>query len=243
MPKQFQLLQSNDLERDGYWVWPVEFSAPAAEVGNPSPRKTRYDVVFPLTVDVLVGYLDVTAAMAADKDQIVAKGLAGQVGTIIADAAQGATQIVVRSTPAVWNRQFFTGYFVSFGVETLWAGSPGEAGRVVPEADPDLAEYLVTAISVADVVVDGAVVAQDATMTLWTPLAAPVTAGTNVNAVKKYMPIPKSLPSEGVVDFGKDSFKGAELKAGQVLRIEYFNKAAAGSGLSRNVFGDLRLAY
>lgn len=206
-----------------YKPLPVVFAVPSGKV--------RYkDVTVPgLSAGIDWMDLDFLAADVTSGDKIVmGKGFMGVVGQVAANAAQGATSVLVASTPGVLaptsrGGVLDEGFFLSFGAEST---TDSDLNTAADAADPgddrnpaaELPEYMVLRLSDQD---ENGV----AQIQLAQPLADAITAGAFVNLIVRVVDEPVEITKGKHYHFGAQALEAGSLPAGAKLRFGFRNES------------------
>ena len=219
MPNRKVSLEQTVAVPGHYWAHPIDIPNIAAAA------KGRQDIQVPIPVELMSARAFLSTA--ENGDEIIAKAVIGQIGTLNADAAQDATTIDVIAPKGVLaktkdNGVLDLGYFVSLGTEDF---------------DPatDLAEYMVTAIGAPTPAGANEIV----TVTISPGLASAKTAGLNVNLVVRFMRDWLKVYASQNVSFGDDTLSGSYVSANKRIRIEYRNNGT----VTKSIYGYLSMLY
>jgi hypothetical protein len=188
-----------------------------------------------------------TGDMDSGDEIVTAKLLGGQIGSLSAGAASGATTVTVvapKGALAASELGGFgsEGFFLSFGNDTataasINAGPPSkDSSGTWTNPDQELREYEIKRIS-AETDIGGGYAT--VTVELFSALGQDLPAGTPVNLVVKFLLDPWPIVKGDLVDIGGDHLSSGPLPANKVLRYGFRNTGSS----AKTVRGYMKVLY
>ena len=226
-----------------YKMLPINLTVPAAS--------TRYaDRVVPdytRGLDWLSSLFDGSGVVETGDEIVCGKLLVGQIAAVAADAAQDATTVVLAGPatvlkPTTDGGALDEGLFLSFGTENTTAAGINAApptatnGRTFSNPDQELREYEIKRIGTPTPIGGGNVTVA---ITLFTGLAAAVTAGTAANLVSNAIPEPLMMSAGERLDIGGQAVTSGNMPSGSKIRVGFTNNGAG----SKTICGKLIVLY
>ena len=230
-----------------YRIVPCAYDVPAAGPGESGVR--YHDLTVP---DYSSGW-DFMRAICPTQDLdsgdeiVTAKLLGGKIAAVASTASKDATDIYLASTPGVLiptalGGYISEGYFLSFGAdtatsETINAGPPSkDVSGTWTNPDQELREYEIKRIGPEVDIGSGLRMVK---ITLFTPLADTVAAGTDANLVVKFLTEVWPITKGDMVDIGGDHLTSGPLPANKILRCGFRNTGNA----TKTIRGYMKMLY
>jgi len=217
-----------------YRILPLSFSVPAASA--------RYkDFVVPdytngmdfMSFHVHCGDFD-------SGDEIVAgKLIAGKIGSVGVGAATGDVEVLIASTsgilqPTAEGGKIDEGYYLSFGSETSTdATVNADTSGDVSNPNSELREYEIKRIGAETPIGGGNSIVP---ITLFSPLAADISAGTAANLVIRVAQTAIPVVKGDILDVGMEYLQAGNVPPGRRLRVGFRNSSATEAKEFRGTF-------